>query len=578
MLKSKILGLTLFISLLVFPTTATHAINTVGEESFGVNIHLRQRASDSEWEAIMSAAEDVGVEWGREQFNWDVIEPSDNNFSWDTYDAVIAKYQQHNIKPLGLLTYSSQWASSNPGAIDYEFYYPDLTAWEDYVGEVAAHYAGTVDHWEIWNEPNHDAFWKSDAEQYAAHFAVAADAIKDANPDATVVLGGLSGADTDFLDDVYNQLTDKSDIDVVAVHPYRVVGSNYNYSPEQTVDGLNSLSTDLYNIKAVINRHGQTDTPIWITEAGWTTYDDGVSPLLQAQYLMRYYTIALSIPNVRKVFWYTLFDDTADESYSESQFGLLNDDYSEKLSADAFRFVKKNLTGRYFKDRVLVQRSILDNFIRSAGWEFQGTVCTSGTLHDSSFSKLKVNYHFTSDNNCYAPIVLNKQMPDNTRSLQFKVNGENDDTLLRVRVTDASGETFQYNLGFMPKEWLYHSIQLSEFASHWGGNNNGILDQPLTFNAFVLDDTDGSLAQGTVYFDELYSSKRSHVNLYRFHKDNKDVYAYWSTRASKPITIELTGAGKIREKRWRKSGLLKSSGTGVYKIRGTKSVKFLQTL
>lgn len=576
-MKLKIITLATFASFLFLPL-ASHAVNTVGEESFATNIHLRQRASDSEWEAIMNAAESIGVEWGREQFNWDVIEPSDNNFSWDTYDAVITEYEEHNIRPLGLLTYSSQWASSNPGADDYEFYYPDLVAWEDYVGEVAEHYAGRVDHWEIWNEPNHDAFWKSDVQQYATHFAVAVDAIKEVNPEATVVLGGLSGADSEFLDDLYNELNDKSDIDVVAVHPYRVVGTNFNYSPEQTVDGLNSLPTDLYNIKAVMNRHGQTDTAIWITEAGWTTYEDGVTPLLQAQYLMRYYTIALSIPNVRKVFWYTLYDDSAEESYAESQFGLLNDDYSEKLSADAFEFTKKNLTGRYFKDRVLVQRSILDNFIRSAGWEFQGTVCTNGSLHDSSYGKLKVNYRFMDDTNCYAPIVLNKKMPTDTRSLQFKVYGENDDTLLRLRVTDATGETFQYNLGYMPKEWLYYSIQLSEFAAHWGGNNNGILDQPLTFNSFVLDDTDGSFARGTVFFDELYSSKRSHVHLYRFHKSNKDVYAYWSTRGSRLMNIELVGAGRIREKRWRKAGTVKSSGNGIYRIRATKSIKFLQTL
>lgn len=576
-MKFKILSLITFASFLLLPF-ASHAVNTVGEQSFGANIHLRQRASDSEWETIMNAAESIGVEWGREQFNWDVIEPSDNNFSWDTYDAVITKYEEHNIRPLGLLTYSSQWASSNPGADDFEFYYPDLVAWEDYVGEVAEHYAGRVDHWEIWNEPNHEAFWKSDVQQYATHFAVAVDAIKEVNPDATVVLGGLSGADAEFLDDLYNELNDKSDIDVVAVHPYRVVGTNFNYSPEQTVDGLNSLPTDLYNIKAVINRHGQTDTAIWITEAGWTTYEDGVTPLLQAQYLMRYYTIALSIPNVRKVFWYTLFDDSSEESYSESQFGLLNDDYSEKLSADAFEFTKKNLTGRYFKDRVLVQHSILDNFIRSAGWEFQGTVCTNGSLHDSSYSKLKVSYRFTDDTNCYAPIVLNKKMPNDTRSLQFKVYGDNDDTLLRLRVTDVTGETFQYNLGYMPKEWLYYSIQLSEFAAHWGGNNNGILDQPLTFNSFILDDTDGSFASGTVFFDELYSSKRSHVHLYRFHKSNKDVYAYWTTRRSRVMNIELAGAGRMREKRWRKAGTVKSSGDGIYRIRATKSVKFLQTL
>lgn len=569
--------ITLSIGFLITPIGAGARSTTIGD-AFGANIHLRQRASDAHWETIMRAAEAAGVEWGREQFNWDILEPTDDEFSWTVYDAVIDKYEEHDIKPLGLLTYSSQWASSNPGSDDFEFYYPDINAWEDYVGTVAEHYKGRVDHWEIWNEPNLESFWKSDVEQYATHFAVAVDAIKEVNPDAKVVLGGLSGTDADFLNELYGQLNDKSDIDIVAIHPYRVLNDNFNYAPEQSVAGLNSLFIDLYNIKAVINRNGQKGTPIWITETGWTTYDEGVSNRTQAQYLMRFFSIALAVPDVKKVFWYTLFDDSTNEYYAESQFGMLDDDYSPKLAEDAFGFTKNNLKGSYFKDQSMIQRTIIDNFIKSAGWQFRGTVCTNGTLHDSSYGKLKVSYRFMTADNCYAPISLQKTLPSKTRMLQFKAKGNNDDTLLRVRMTDSQGETFQYNLGFMPKEWLYYNIQLSEYASHWGGDNDGIIDQPVTFDSFVLDDTDGSYARGTVYFDELYSSLRGNTYLYRYHKGNKDIYAYWTSRKPRTLTIELTGAGRMREKRWRKVNKLKESGNARYKISADRSVKYLQTL
>ncbi len=547
-------------------------------EAFGMNIHLRQRIQDSDWETAMRAAEAAGVEWGREQFNWDVIEPSDDDYSWDTYDAVVDKYEEHNIKMLGLLTYSSAWASSNPDSSDYEFYYPDLDAWEDYVGKVAEHYAGRVDYWEIWNEPNHASFWKSDVQQYSTHFAIAVDAIKTANPDAKVVLGGLSGADADWLDDLYNQLNDKSDIDIVAIHPYRLVGEDFNYTPEQTTDSLNSLPVDIYNIKAVINRHDQKNTPIWLTEVGWTTYEDGVTKKMQAEYLMRLYTIALSIPDVKKVFWYALNDTSSNTTYLDAHFGILDEEYAPKKAAEAYDFTKNNLDNKYFKDQTLPKYRIIDNFIHNNGWHFEGTKCANGTINATYHSKMKVSYDFDGADNCYAPIVLNKELPTSTKSIQFKAKGDNDDTYLRVRLTDATGEVFQYNFGYLPKEWLFYNMQTSEYSSRWGGDDDGVLDKPFTFNAFVLDDTDGSKANGTVYFDELYSSGKGGTYLYRYHGDHKDMYAYWSTKKSRSINIELTGAGKVRVKRWNKKNILKQSGNAIYKINANKSIKFLQTL
>ncbi len=564
--------------LLTIPLPTEARGDRVGN-AFGMNIHLRNRHSDSEWETVMQAAEDAGVEWGREEFSWDVLEPADGEFSYDVYDNVIQSYQDHDIQPLGLLTYSTSWASTNPGSPDYEFYPPDIDAWEDYVNNVASHYKGSVDHWEIWNEPNYSGFWKSDAETYTSYLAVAVDAIKSANPDATVVLGGLSGADADFLDTVYSELNDKSDIDVVAIHPYRVIGDNYNYSPEQTANGLNSLWTDIYNIKAVMNRHGQGNTNIWLTEMGWSTYDEGVSNKQQAQYLMRAYTIALSIPSVRKVFWYALADNSSNESYRESQFGILNHDYAPKVSEDAFRFIKRNLQGAYLKDQTLVRRTIIDNFIHSAGWHFQNTVCTEGKLNDTHKRRMmKVSYRFTADTNCYTPIALDKKLPTGTQMMQFKVKGESDDTLLRVRLVDRTGEVFQYNFGYMPNEWLFYTFNINDYAESWNGDNDGIVDQPATFNSFILDDTDGSYAQGVVYFDELYSSKRGNAYLLRYHKGRKDRYAYWSARKNRTLSVNLTGAGKMRIKRWRNSNKLKKSGQAKYRVRANQSIKFLQTL
>lgn len=547
-------------------------------EAFGMNLHLRQRIPQAEWTTVLELADEAGVQWAREQFNWDVLEPVDDSFDFDTYDAVMSAYQAQDVQVLGLLTYSSSWASSNTGATDYEFYPPDLDAWENYVGTVAEHFAGQIDYWEIWNEPNHAGFWKGSTQEYVDLFEVASAAITAANPDAVVVLGGLSGSDSNYLDTVYETIADKTMIDVVAIHPYREAEGSFNHAPETVVDGLNTLTNDLYNMKAVMNLNGQSDTPIWLTEVGWTTADAGVSDRRQSEFLTRLYIEALVIPKVDKIFWYSFNDTSDDESYLDAHFGLVEDDYTTKPALTAYDYAKQHLNGRYFKDQTLPGAQVVDDFSASQGWEFAGTVCTDGSLNDHSNGVMQVSYKFTATSNCYAPITLNEKLPDPTRALQFKVKGDNDNTFLRVRLVDATGEIFQYNLGYMPSEWLYYVIQLDQVSSYWGGDKDGLLDQPLTLNAFVLDDTDGSLEQGELSFDDVLATPKSHTYLYRFHKDNKDVYAYWTSKQKRDLTVHLAGAGKMREYRFNKDSVLHESGSTDYKIKSDRVVKFLQTL
>ncbi len=574
-MRTALITLSLVTSL-VLPATVLAKDNVISD-AFGANIHLRQRHAESEWNDVLNAATDAGVQWSREQFNWDVIEPSDNDYSFGTYDNVVAAYAEHNINVLGLLTYSSSWASGNPGSVDYESYPPDLDAWADYVETVSERYADDITYWELWNEPNHSGFWNGDANDYIDLVETAITAIQAGNPNAKIVLGGLSGSDYEFLDEVLAGLNDPSDIDVIAVHPYRTVGSSFNYAPEDSDTGLNTLTTDLYNIKAVMNRYHLVDVPLWLTEVGWETGDDGVGSRTQAEYLTRLYTQALAIPDVQKVFWYTLVDTSDDESIGDAQFGLYEDNLDPKSAVSAYQYVVEELTGRWLKDQTLPQAKVVDNFTTGLGWHFAGTVCTTGSLSDHDTGRMFVSYSFTADTNCYAPITLNKQLQDGTQALMFKGKGDNNSTLLRVRVVDSTGETFQYNLGYMPKEWLYYTIQLDQPTSYWNGDRDGRLDQPLTFDSFVLDDTDGLRETGTVQFDDLISSAKANAYQYRFHKGTKDTYAFWSAAKERRMRILLTGAGEIKERIWRYEDKIHSSGDGYYRLQARNAATFLRT-
>jgi uncharacterized protein YjlB len=80
-----------------------------------------------------------------------------------------------------------------------------------------------------------------------------------------------------------------------------------------------------------------------------------------------------------------------------------------------------------------------------------------------------------------------------------------------------------------------------------------------------------------VHIRNLVSSTVGNTYLYRYHKSNHDIYAYWSRASSVQATVELYGAGRVRIKRFQNDNILKTSGTGLYNVRSSSFMKFLQT-
>jgi hypothetical protein len=96
----------------------------------------------------------------------------------------------------------------------------DMAQYREMVSRVASRYAGTIDEFEILNEPDEPRYFNGNAAQYARTLSSAADAIHATNPKARVALGGISNIDsTAFLDSVL--ATDPSipgKIDINTIH------------------------------------------------------------------------------------------------------------------------------------------------------------------------------------------------------------------------------------------------------------------------------------------------------------------------------------------------------------------------
>ena len=208
----------------------------------------------------------------------------------------------------------------------------DPDAFAAYAANMAGRYP-QVEAWEVWNEPNTSFFWRPavDAAAYTTLLKKTYRAVKAANPNARIILGGLSpgtGAPDsisppNFVEQIYRN-GGGSSFDAVAFHAYG--------------DGAleDWLAASLLEIRSVMDANGDMAKRVWITEMGCYTEGPGsVSEAWQSQYLLQARAFLTRIPYVQRVYWYTLRD--ADSSSNpESNYGLFRADGTPKPAVSAF--------------------------------------------------------------------------------------------------------------------------------------------------------------------------------------------------------------------------------------------------
>jgi Glycosyl hydrolase catalytic core len=210
----------------------------------------------------------------------------------------------------------------------------DPDAFAAYAAALATRYP-QIQSWEIWNEPNTSFFWRPAVgiQAFTNLLQKTYRAVKDANPKATVILGGLSPGTSsgvkdsipaaDFLNMIY-QNGGGASFDAVAYHAY-------GNGPLE-----NWLADALGELRSVMHRNADDAKSIWITEMGCYTHGPGsVSETWQAEYLTKSITFLAGIPYLERVYWYTLRDGNSSAS-PEMNYGLFRADGTPKLAVKAF--------------------------------------------------------------------------------------------------------------------------------------------------------------------------------------------------------------------------------------------------
>jgi hypothetical protein len=208
----------------------------------------------------------AGMRYVRFDVSWRNSEPTKGSYLYlDKLDQVIAAVQARGLVLTMTVIETPSWANGGGGM----FAPPTNPAdYASFMGVLAKRYAGRSGMvWEIWNEENDPHFWTTgpDVARYTAMLKAAYSAVKSADADATVLVGGILFNNTAFLEGIYANGGGGS-FDGVAIHPYTI-----NRAPDDTSSAYYGFANSVPQFRTVLSAHGHESRPSWITEFGWST-------------------------------------------------------------------------------------------------------------------------------------------------------------------------------------------------------------------------------------------------------------------------------------------------------------------
>ncbi len=267
------------------------------ESPFGVHTlsatrHIKMaKAAGANWTRLHDA--------GLEYIGWWMLE--EEKGKWTFFDKEINRYREGSLLVFGELGTAPKWASYYSGSglktfgyFDKFFQPKDLADFENYVEVVAKRYKGTIDAWDVWNEPWNPAWWgvaydhsrndrygyqtsKEPQKDFASLMKSAYSSAKQANPKAYVLGFNSSsgGGGNDFNKSGYKWtegVLDNGGLDACDALSYHEYQTNPmpGAKDDPIVDGIKMAMGPVYE------KYGKLPKPLWMTEGSCFSADTSI--------------------------------------------------------------------------------------------------------------------------------------------------------------------------------------------------------------------------------------------------------------------------------------------------------------
>jgi hypothetical protein len=315
-----------------------------------------------------AAAWQAGIAWERVRFHWAQIQAGGEE-NWDDgefTDDVLAQELGAGRQVVGLLIGLPDWANENgiPRGLHLPHTDPGNT-WASFVRRIVSRYAGRIDHWILWNEPdvwdpNHPGHtWGGSVQDFLQLTRVGYVTAKESNPNVTIHLAAF----THWWDAVYGRELYFRRFLETLVADGNAAGNNYYFD----VATLHLYFQPHYIFDITSYYYGLMGSygiwkPIWIVETNAAPSMDPAWPVLeprfhvsleeQAAYMPQALAMAMAA-GAQRIGIYKLIDTPGDRAANPEPFGLIRADGSYRPAFSTFRVATSMLAGanRAVRDR-----------------------------------------------------------------------------------------------------------------------------------------------------------------------------------------------------------------------------------
>lgn len=283
----------------------------------------------------------------RVALGWDGIEPRRGEFDWHFWDAYFAIANELGVELIPYICYTPDWAArTNQEA--WKQPPRDVADFGRFVEQVVTRYRGKVRSWEIWNEPDNQAYWAGTPEEFAELLRAGCVAVRKADPNARIVSGGIAW-DISFVEKLLEQPGALDLVDVVNMH---------NYYETWSSDPVEDIDDYVARMRRMLLRAG-LDKELWLAEVGYSSFRPGQkisetytatypyehTPEFQAASVFRMLVPILASSSVSTFAWYRINDLPATEDIigdaNNRHLGVVTTNRTAKPALDAVRFAAR---------------------------------------------------------------------------------------------------------------------------------------------------------------------------------------------------------------------------------------------
>jgi len=303
-------------------------------EGFGLSIHF----TDPQVGGLEKLAAS-GVRWVRMDMVWQETEREAGRYDFSAYDRFVQALEANHLKAYFILDYWNPLYDQNLSPHSEEA----RLAFARWAAMAAKRYAGKGYLWELWNEPNGEAFWKPKpkASDYAKLALAVGKEFRASGLEGEALIGPATyQVPYGFLKTCF-QAGVLEYWSAVSIHPYR-----WWLNPE-------TASRSFERVRDLIARYAPPEKkiPVLSGEWGYSTIDLGMNETKQAQLIVRMWLSNLS-QGVPVSIWYDWKDDGNDPKEREHHFGVVHSDLQkEKPSYLAAKTLNETLRGYRYQRR-----------------------------------------------------------------------------------------------------------------------------------------------------------------------------------------------------------------------------------